>query len=69
MGLTKLVSQVARICQNDEKCKFSNSNKGKFPAIIIMMKKATKGTKMYKICSVIKHGLEAEVGGTTPQIF
>ena len=38
MGLTRLVSQVAKICQNVEKCKFSNSNKGNFPAIIIMKK-------------------------------
>ena len=28
--------------------------------------KATKGTQMYKICSAIKHGLQAEGGGTTP---
>ena len=38
MGLTRLVSQVAKICQNVEKCKCSNSNKGNFPPIIIMMK-------------------------------
>ena len=37
MGLTRLVSRVAKICQKVEKCKFSNSNKGNFPAIIIML--------------------------------
>ena len=31
--------------------------------------KATKGIKMYKICSVIKYFLQTEGVGTAPQIF
>ena len=71
MGLTRLDSQVAKICQNVEKCKFSNSNKRNFSDGYNNddKNKATKGTKMYKICSVIKHGLQAEGRGTTPQLF